>query len=558
MWTNQRHVTVKLDLLDPESQWRKDMRIVVDKFTEMLLEIRDLLCSPGYTAARRELPEKFPRFSATLEELILQLQSSLVELRQRKAEWETALLSRSGDMARLDRQVRDILEETLRATRELEGIRHQNEQKRQALEPLQLQVKQAEAELHRAEEEDASIRHSQADETRRLQELEIRLQDHKQSLIQREEALTEWSQECVHYLSAEDSEIEKLNQNIEQAKSETGNELTSLQKSLQENSRELKNLQSRYSQLEASHNECVDTNAELESLRNDRNILQSAAETERVRFQNNLDSQRQIVANKNDEIKRIRVEKEKEVSQLKITLDELRDAYSGQANNYAVMEKELSAKDKAVETLQHQLTQAQAEIERLKGAHIGERTTSLGTGHGTEAQQDRQTQRTRDPRTDDMAPDSGDGQQILRSRKRKAGDTGSDPRTGELHPGAGSCSGNNTTPGLSADRQDPSTRKFSNLTIANLRDPTCVPDPPIPAEVLSRLRDDLHGWDRRKADWTKPRIGRRCVESIVSKKASVWPHGEGVECEHCKKHKKLCMVVEKGGHLTFLPPYQGG
>ena len=252
--------------------------------------------------------------------------------------------------------------------------------------------------------------------------------------------------------------------------------------------------------IQASHNKCVDTNAELKSLRDERNILQSAAETDRVRFHNNLDSQKQIIANKYDEIKRIGVEKEKEVSQLKITLDERRDAYLSPANNYAVMEKELSAKDKAAETLQHQLTQAQAEIEKLKGAHVGERTTSLGTGHGTEAQQDRQTQGTRDPGTDDMAPDSGDGQQISRSRKRKAGDTGSDSRTGELHPRAGSCSGNNTTPGLSADRQDPSTRNLSNLTIANLRDPTYVPDPPIPAEVLSRLRENLHGWDRRKVD----------------------------------------------------------
>ena len=80
------HLAEKLDLLDPESTWRKDMRIVVDKFTKLLPEIRDLLCSPGDAVAHRELPEKFPMFSATLEEVILQLQTSLVELRQRKAE----------------------------------------------------------------------------------------------------------------------------------------------------------------------------------------------------------------------------------------------------------------------------------------------------------------------------------------------------------------------------------------------------------------------------------------------------------------------------------------
>ena len=461
-------------------------------------------------------------------------------------------------MARLDRQVRDLLEETLKATRELESIQHQNEQERQALEPLQLQVKQAEAELHRAQEEDASIRHSQVDETRRLQELEIRLQNQEQYLIQREVELTEWSQKCEDYLRAKDGEIEKLTQNILQTKSEAGNEITSLQKSLQERSRELKNFQSRFSQLEASHNKCVGTNAELESLRNERNIVQSAAETARVLFQSKLDSQTQIVANKNDKIKRIESEKEKEVSQLKTTLDELREAHLDQANNYTVMEKDLSAKDKAVETLQHQLRQAQAEIERFKRAHVGEHTTSLGNNHSTAAQQDQQTLRLRDSRADDIAPDLGAGQQISGSRKRKADDPGSDSRTGEQHPGVGSRRGNDTTPGLSADQQNPSTRNLSNLTIMNLRDPTYVPDPPIPTEVLSRLRENLNGWDRRKADWAKPRIGRRCVESIVSKKASVWPHGEAVECEHCKKHKKLCMVVEKGGQLTLLPPYQGG
>ena len=558
MWTNQRHVTEKLDLLDPESQWRKDMRVVVNKFTKLLPDIRDLLCSPGDAVAHRELPQKFPIFSATLEELIVQLQSSLVELRKRKSEWDSALLSRNGDITRLDRQVRDLLEETLRATENLESIQHQNEQERQALEPLQLQVRIVEAELHRAQEEDASIRRSQADETRRLQELEIRLQAQEQSLIQREEELTEWSQKCEDYQRAKDGEIEKLTQNILQTKSETGKELTSLQNSLQERSREFKNLQSRFFQLEASHNKCVDTNAELESLRNERKILQSAAQTDRVLFQNNLDSQRQIVANKNDEIKRIESEKEKEVSQLKTTLDELSEAYLGQANNYTVMEKELSAKDKAIETLQHQLTQAHAEIERFKLAHVGEHAPNLGNGYGTEAQQDQQASGVRNPRADDMAPDSGAGQQISGSRKRKAGDTGSESRTGKQHPGAGSRRGNDTTPGLNADQQNPSTRNLSTLTIAELRDSTYIPDPTLPAEVLSRLRESLHGWDRRKADWAKPRIGRRCVESIVSKKASVWPHGEAVECEYCKKHKKLCIVVEKGGHLTLLPTYQGG
>ena len=46
MW-NHHHVTESLDLLDPASKWRKDMKTVVEKFTEVLPHIRDLLCSNG-------------------------------------------------------------------------------------------------------------------------------------------------------------------------------------------------------------------------------------------------------------------------------------------------------------------------------------------------------------------------------------------------------------------------------------------------------------------------------------------------------------------------------
>ena len=554
MW-NHRHVTEKLDLLDPASKWRRDMKTVVEKFTEVLPHIRDLLCSNGDKEDKEQLPVKFPRFSAALEEVILQLQSNLVELSQRKAEWESALKSRTGDIARADRQVLDLFEKTLKATEELESIQHKTDQERRALEPLQSQVKTAEAELHRAQEEDASIRYSQVDETRRRREFEIRLQAQEQSVIQREEELTEWSLKFEDYQKAKHGEIEKLTQNILQTKSETANELTSLQMSLEERSGELENFQSTLSQLEASHNKCIDTNAELESLRNQQKVLQSAAQVDRVLFQNNLDSQTQIIANKNDEIKRIETEKEEEVLQLHTTLDELREAYLSQSNNYTVMEKELSAKNKVIETLQHQLTQAQAESGRFQQAHAREHTPSLGNDHGTEAQQDHQTSGVRDPRADDPVPDLRAGQQISGSRKRKAGDMGSDSSIDQQHLGARSRGGNDTTPDLNANQQNPSTSDLTTLTIANLRDPTYVPDPPLPVEVLSRLRESLHGWDRRKADWAKPRIGRRCVESIVNKKASVWPHGEALECEYCKKHKKLCMVVEKGGHLTLLPSY---
>ena len=621
MSSNQRHVAEKLDLLDPESSWRKEMKIVVDKFIELLPIIRHLLFGPGDTAARKALPEKFLELSGALEALVHQLQTSLEQVHQRKAEWEAALQSRSGDLGRLDRQVHDLLEETSRATKELENIQTQKDQEIQTLRPLQLQVNNAEAELHRAQGEEDSIRQSQADEIRRLRELEILLQAQEQYLIQREEELTAWSQEIEDCLQAKetdlerresdieqaqaehqeilqqvqsreiavgkteeeqekaslertnlktqlahaqqlcmakDSEIEKLTNNVLQMQSDTGKELTSLRKSLQERSRDLGDFQSRFSQLEASHNRCVNMNAEVESLRNQRKALQSAAQTDRVLFQNKLNSQTQIVAEKNHDIKRIESEKKKEVSQLNNALDELRGVQLGQANNYTVIEKELSAKNTTIETLQHQLTQAQAEIGRLKQSHVGGNTIILGHSPRSEAQLDQQMSGVRDLRPDDMDPDLSGSRQIPGIRKRKAVDTASDSSTEQQHLGAGSRRFDDPARGLSANQQNPRAPSHSTWAIADLRDPTYVPDPPLTPAVLSRLRARFHDWDRRKIDWTKAKTGRRCVETVTSKKACVWPHGDAFQCEYCKKHKELCAVVEKEGKLTLLPTYQGG
>ena len=210
MSSNQRHIAEKLDLSDPESLWRKEMKIVVDKFTELLPTIRHLLCGHGDMAARKALPEKFLELSAALEVHVRQLQTSLEQLHQRKAEWESALLSRSGDgdLDRLDHQVHNLLEETSRATQELESTQNKNDQDSQALRPLQLQVRNAKAELHRAQEEDNSICQSQADEIGRLRELEILLQAQERYLIQREEALTVWSQEFEDCLKPKEIDLE--------------------------------------------------------------------------------------------------------------------------------------------------------------------------------------------------------------------------------------------------------------------------------------------------------------------------------------------------------------
>lgn len=961
MSSNQLHVAEKLDLLDPDTPWRKELKIVVDKFTELLPFIRRLLFRDGDPADRKVLPERFLQLSGGLDAIVQQLETALEQLRQRKAEWESAIQSRTGDLDRLDRQAHKLFEEQLRATKELESTQNKNDLESQALRPLQLQVSNAEAELHRAQEEDDSIRQSRAEEERRLHELETGLDDQEQSLIQREEEHMERSQlfddfqkakekdledgklameraqakhkevlqqlqfreiavartegeqskaktslekisldmryaysvlkslanvtetgldpsvasskelvdavserysnmeeagrtiqqtldqtvqrnsgleaeldstmrtlrdkndlhtaqmkgyedykrrvfsleskvseleklhplvnqlqlECARLQDdngtlsllkeasdeqlaegrasqakqeqelkkqlnhkakaitdlnrklgdrdakfgtfqnltrdlekriqeletqlttsqedarrlegalrsdintlqleadvckndyqtlledrdrivkshdtlgnnlaqamrindkvtrsnkalshestdlkkqlanaqqsciAKDSEIAKLTENIQQTQSETSEQLTSLQKTLKKRSRELEDSRSRFLQLEASHDKCADMNAEVEALRTQRDALQSAAQTDKVRSQNNLDSQTQIVADKNDEIKRlendlrskekmcqslskqsdkmkelfgalggvpadrggpevnldgleqemadfasskdreindlkqklqtsnqISIQKEKEVSQLNTTLGELRATQLSQANNNSVMERELLAKDEAVKTLQHQLTQAQAQIGRFTRPRIEGNISGLSNSRGSEAQQQEQTSGAQNSRLGDMATNSSANQQVPGPRKRKFGETTSDSNTEQSH-----------RPAPSSNQQDPSALSGSNWAIRDLRDPTYVPDPPLIPAVLSRLRARIRDWDQRKGDWTKPRVGRRCVETATSKKASVWPHGEAFQCEYCKKHKELCVVVEKGGMLTLLPTYQGG
>ena len=84
--------------------------------------------------------------------------------------------------------------------------------------------------------------------------------------------------------------------------------------------------------------------------------MQSAAQMDRVHLEDKLDSQTRILSETNNEIDRIEDEKTKEVSHLNTALDELKGAQLGEANNYTVIEEELSAKNKAIETLQYQLT----------------------------------------------------------------------------------------------------------------------------------------------------------------------------------------------------------
>ena len=163
-----------------------------------------------------------------------------------------------------------------------------------------------------------------------------------------------------------------------------------------------------------------------------------------------------------------------------------------------------------------------------------------------------------DLRPDDMAPDLSGSRQISGTRKRKAVDTATDLSTEKQHSGAGCRRIDDPARGLSANQQIPRAPSHSTWAMADLRDLTYVPDPPLTPAVLSRLQARFYDWDRRKIDWTKAKTGRRCVETVTIKKAYVWPHGEAFQCKYCRKHEELCAVVEKEGKLTLLPTYQGG
>ena len=422
-----------------------------------------------------------------------------------------------------------------------------------------LKAKEVDLEDRRSDTERARAEYKEI--LQQLQAREIALgktQEEQEKMSLERTALKTQLAHAQQLCMAKDGEIEKFTNNLLQMQSDTGKELNSLRKSLQERSSELKYFESRFTQLEASHNRCVDMEAEVESLRNQREALQSTAQTDRVHFQDKLDSQTQILAEKTNEIERIEGEKTKEVSQLNTALDELKGAQLGKANSYTVIEEELSAKNKAIETLQYQLTQAQAEIGRLKQSHIGEKNLILGHDSGSETQPDQQTLGVPDLRPNDVAPNLSTSRQIPGARKRKAVNTTPDSSTEHEHLGAGSRRIEDPARGSSADQQNARAPSHSTWAIADLRDPTYVPDPSLTQAVLSRLRARFHDWDRRKIDWTKAKTGRRCVETVTSKKACVWTHGEAFQCEYCKNHKELCAVVEKEGKLTLLPTYQGG
>ena len=167
-------------------------------------------------------------------------------------------------------------------------------------------------------------------------------------------------------------------------------------------------------------------------------------------------------------VERLEGEKDKEASQINTRLIELREAYLAQANKYTAMEQDLLAKGNMIKTLQHQLTRAQAEMAGIGGfqpANIEDNNSSLGSGHGTGAQQDQQTSSVRNP-ADDTTPDLDlpTCPQIPGSLKRKAGDIGPDSNTERQGSGTGSCS----------NRQTPSADNLSTWAIADLRDPTYV------------------------------------------------------------------------------------
>ena len=281
----------------------------------------------------------------------------------------------------------------MRATKKLESIKNHNEQESNTLQSLRLQVTSAEAELQRAQEEDASIRTSQADETLRLLEAEIRLQDQEQALLQREETLAERSPKFEDYQRAEEEDLEDKKSTMEQAQAKHQKVLQEVQsreiavgktEKKQEKAKTI--LEKRSLNKESAHSALTrlanisetgfdPSLASLEALADavsDRYInLQEACITKQqtldqaVQWNSGLEaaltSTTKTLRDRNilhtNQMKEYENYKH-QVSSLESKVSEfekLREAQLGQANNYTVMEKELSAKNNAIETLQHEL-----------------------------------------------------------------------------------------------------------------------------------------------------------------------------------------------------------
>ena len=188
-------------------------------------------------------------------------------------------------------------------------------------------------------------------------------------------------------------------------------------------------------------------------------------------------------------------------------------------------------KDKEIRRLQQELREARAKAGGLRVLGLGKSTSSsLGGGPNSEANEQIHARTM-----------------TLRARNRKANEMEADLATSSRRSSvAGQV--------LDRDHSQESTGVRQTWSIADLRDPEYVPDPPLPVSVLARLRARIAIWDHRRNEWTKPSSDKqRCAQTVTRKKGSEWPNGEGYKCKHCSKTSNLCAVVDDEGNLTLLP-----
>ncbi|KAK0514224.1 hypothetical protein JMJ35_002841 [Cladonia borealis] len=91
-----------------------------------------------------------------------------------------------------------------------------------------------------------------------------------------------------------------------------------------------------------------------------------------------------------------------------------------------------------------------------------------------------------------------------------------------------------------------------------IRDPEFT-DPHIPSEVLDKLRKQFDRWDQKSGqEWARKTTKNRCVETRLSRVRAQREHGDEHACEHCSDRGRICVVVRQAGIITLLPVHQDG
>lgn len=112
-------------------------------------------------------------------------------------------------------------------------------------------------------------------------------------------------------------------------------------------------------------------------------------------------------------------------------------------------------------------------------------------------------------------------------------------------------------PNIGRSRQSPVLRPGTLWRIEDALDKSSTA-PPIPQQILMKLRGQIRRWDRQKANWRAGSIDRlpKCAENFVSKRGTRWVDGNNRRaCAHCTAHRLLCVAV--ANHCVEILPVDG-